>query len=305
MSAKVLIADDDMEIIELIRFTLEADNYHVITAADGEEALRKTNDEHPDLVVLDVNMPKLSGFEVCEKIRENSYTCLTPVILLTSLNQAKDRITGIKLGADEYMTKPFEPFELSSRVEALLKRTREFLSANPLTGLPGNVTIETEMKRRLKEGERFSVMYADIDNFKSFNDKYGFERGDNIIRLTAVILRSAVQELGNKTDFLGNIGGDDFVVVSTRDRIDGIAGKVIANFDELIPQQYDEDVRSRGYLWGIDRQGKETRFPLMSVSLGAVVIEPGEFRHYAEIAEKSKELLKRAKLTGKSNLVIG
>jgi diguanylate cyclase (GGDEF)-like protein len=303
MSAKILIADDDLDINELLKFTLESEEYTVITAYDGEEALRKTFEELPDLVVLDVNMPKLSGFEVCERIRENSGTCLIPIIILTSLHKTKDRITGIKLGADEYMSKPFEPLELAARVEALLRRTREFLSANPLTGLPGNVTIETEMKRRLRDGEQFSVIYADVDHFKSFNDKYGFERGDGIIRLIAVILRSAVTELGNHNDFLGNIGGDDFVIITTKEKVAAITDKAIRNFDDIIPLQYDENVRSRGYLWGIDRQGKETKFPLMSLSLGTVSVEPGRFSHYAQIAERAKDFLKRAKQQPGSTMV--
>ena len=305
MPAKILVADDDIDITELIRFTLEADDYQVITAGDGEEALRKACEEHPDLIILDVNMPRLTGFEVCEKIRDSSETCLIPIIMLTSLAKAKDRITGIKLGADEYLSKPFEPLELSARVEGLLKRTKESLSANPLTGLPGNITIEKEMKRRLKQGDAFSVIYADLDNFKAFNDKYGFERGDNVLRLISVIMRSSVTEEGNKNDFLGNIGGDDFIIITTGDRVEPLAKKIISMFDELIPGQYDEDVRGRGYMWGVNRQGEEVKFPLMTISIGAVTVEKGLYHHYSQVAERAKDLLKSAKTAQASNYVIG
>ncbi len=191
MSAKILVADDDLEIMELLKFTLEQEDFSVITASDGEEALTLVREEHPDIVLLDVNMPRLTGYEVCEKIREDGSTCLIPVIMLTSFSKTKDRLTGIKLGADDYIEKPFEPYEIVARIEGLLKRTKESLSANPLTGLPGNVTIEAEIRRRLEEGNTFSVIYMDIDHFKAYNDKYGFEKGDNVIRLAATIIRAA------------------------------------------------------------------------------------------------------------------
>ncbi|MHB9154450.1 MAG: response regulator transcription factor, partial [Endomicrobiales bacterium] len=170
MVEKILIADDDLEIIDLLKFTFEQENYLVVAVNDGEEALRRAKEEHPDVVILDVNMPKMTGFEVCEKIRQDGDTCLIPVIMLTSLDKAKDKITGLKLGADDYLAKPFEPFEIVARVEALIRRTKAALAANPLTFLPGNVSIEGEIRKRLEDGEPFSVVYTDIDYFKSFND---------------------------------------------------------------------------------------------------------------------------------------
>jgi diguanylate cyclase (GGDEF)-like protein len=292
---KILIADDDLEILELLKFTFENENYQVLTAVDGEEALRKSTDEKPDLVILDVNMPKLTGFEVCEKIRSNSNTCLIPVIMLTSLTKTKDRITGIKLGADEYLGKPFEPFELTARVEGLLKRTKESLSANPLTGQPGNITIESEIKDRLSSKEPFSVLYIDADNFKAFNDIYGFDKGDKVIKLIAVILRSTVAELGNKDDFLGHLGGEDFLIITSKEKMESICEKALSVFDSLIPCQYDEDVRSKGYVLTRDKDNKEVRHPLMSISIGALVIEPGKYRHYSEVIDAVKGIQKSAK----------
>lgn len=305
MDAKILIADDDPEVVELLRFTLEAEHYNVIVASDGEEAWRLTKEQLPDLVILDINMPKMNGFEVCENIRNDGSTCLIPIIMLTSLVRPKDRITGIKLGADEYLTKPFEPFELVARVENLLKRTRQALAANPLTGLPGNISIENEIKSRLQNKNVFAVLYTDVDNFKAFNDKYGFERGDSVIRLTAVILRSVVAETGEKDDFVGHIGGEDFVVITSPTKVGPIAEKVIENFDRLIPGQYDEDVRQRGYIWAVGRDGKESKFPLMTISIGATIVEPGRFQHYSQVIERVKEMLKAAKTKEGSTLVVG
>lgn len=302
---KILIADDDLEIQELLRFTFEQESYQVVAASDGEMALRLIRQEQPDIIVLDVNMPKMSGYEVLEKVRENGATCLIPVIMLTSLGKTKDRLTGIKLGADEYLSKPFEVLELVTRVEGLLVRTQQSLSANPLTGLPGNISIENEIRKRLEDRQEFSVLYSDVDNFKSFNDKYGFERGDNAIRMTASVLRAAVNEAGNADDFLGCIGGEDFVIITTPDKAVAIAAKMIENFDRQSPELYDEDARQRGYIWGVNRQGQETQFSLMTISIGVVNVGKDTYRHYSQVVEKAKEALKTAKDTPSSKYVVG
>ncbi|PKN01390.1 MAG: diguanylate cyclase response regulator [Elusimicrobia bacterium HGW-Elusimicrobia-1] len=302
-NAKIFIADDDAEILDLLIYTLESEHYTVVTASDGDTALRKIVEEKPDLIILDVNMPGMSGFEVCQKVRENSDICLTPVIILSSLAKTKDRITGIKLGADEYLTKPFEPFELAARVEGLLKRARESLAASPLTGLPGNVSIETEIKNRLAGAEEFCVIYSDLDHFKSYNDRYGFDRGDAVIKLVSTIFRTAVAEEGNSKDFIGHIGGDDFVVVTTPDKCRGIAQKIAAVFGALIINQYDTDARKNGFVSGKDRAGAPAQFPIMTISTGCAKVVPGKFPHYSLVVEKARELLKTAKTQTGNSLV--
>jgi diguanylate cyclase (GGDEF)-like protein len=224
--------------------------------------------------------------------------------MLTSLSKTKDLITGIKLGADEYLSKPFETFELVARVEGMLRRTKASIAANPLTCLPGNVSIEAEIVKHLEGVNDFAVAYIDVDNFKSFNDKYGFERGDKVIRLISVILKSAVAEFGNLDDFIGNLGGEDFVIVTTPDKLEAIAKKIIFSFDSLVPQQYDEDVRARGYLWGVNRQGQEVQFPIMTISIGAVVVKPNSGKTYSQVVEQSKDMLKKAKLDSKSSFIV-
>ncbi|MFH1379167.1 MAG: response regulator [bacterium] len=296
MKAKVLIADDDEEIRDLLRFSLEDDEYQVIETRDGQQAWEQIISEKPDLIILDVMMPKLTGYEVCEKVRSDGNTCLIPVIILTSLTQTKDKITGIKLGADEYLTKPFEPFELTMRVEGLLKRTRESLSANPLTALPGNISIEKEIKRLLEDNFSFTVVYLDADNFKAYNDKYGFERGDGVIRVIASIVRDAVKTLGGERDFIGHIGGEDFIIITQPERAELICIRIIENFESHIAQQYDEDVRQRGYIWGVDRNGNKIQFPIMTVSIGIVEkVDKSRFKHYSQVVDKAKTLLKSAK----------
>lgn len=305
MSPKILIADDDTEVMELLKFTFESEGYTIVSASDGEEALALVKDEHPDIVILDINMPKLSGFEVCEKIRADGATCLIPVIMLTSYSKTKDRITGLKLGADDYLDKPFEPVEIVARVEGLIKRTKESLSANPLTGMPGNVTIEAEIKKRLEEGGIFAVIYLDLDHFKAYNDKYGFEKGDNVIRLVATIIRASSSAAGNKDDFIGNIGGDDFIIVTTPDKVNDYSSLIVKYFDDMIIQQYNDEDRVNRYMAGVNRQGEAVKFSIMSVSIGVANVEKNKYRHYSQIVEQAKDMLKKAKLKEGSSLEIG
>ncbi|MEW6042468.1 MAG: response regulator, partial [Elusimicrobiota bacterium] len=288
--AKILIADDDIEIQELLKFTFENEGYQTIIVGDGEEAVRKTQLENPDLLVLDIMMPKLTGFEVCEKIRQDPAFSLLPIVMLTSLTQVKDRITGIKLGADEYVPKPFEPYELVARVEGLLKRVKTSISASPLTGLPGLVTAENEVKTLLDERKSFGLSYIDIDNFKSYNEKYGFEHGDEFIKIFVGILRQAQIEILGEPGRIYHIGGEDFLMISPQSSCEQIAKRIIELFDTAVLHAYDEDATKRGYIWIVDKVGNELKIPLMSVSIGVAVVDSSQYKHYVQAIEQAKEM---------------
>lgn len=297
--ARVLLVEDDPELTEFVRFMLEQEKYQVITAGDGENALVKARTERPDLILLDVLLPKIHGFEVCQRLRQDPATCLIPIIMVTSLTAIKDRITGFKLGADEYVSKPFEPVELLARVERLIERTRQNIAANPLTGLAGGVTLEQEIQRRLKDGDKFTVGCADANGLGVFNDMYGFERGDGVIRLLGTILRSAAQELGNRNDLVVHWGADDFALVSTPSRAEVVSARILENVESLIPMQYDEASRNRGH-WA-DKNGK-TR-PFLSLALGLVDVMPGLYQHQAQVLDRARAALAEAKAKGGNQMV--
>ncbi len=297
--ARVLLVEDDPELTEFVRFMLEQEKYQVITAGDGENALAKARTERPDLILLDVLLPKIHGFEVCQRLRQDPATCLIPIIMVTSLTAIKDRITGFKLGADEYVSKPFEPVELLARVERLIERTRQNIAANPLTGLAGGVTLEQEIQRRLKEGDKFTVGCADANGLGAFNDMYGFERGDGVIRLLGTILRSAAQELGNRNDLVVHWGADDFALVSTPSRAEVVSARILENVESLIPMQYDEASRNRGH-W-TDKNGKSQ--PFLSLALGLVDVMPGLYQHQAQVLDRARAALSEAKAKGGNQVV--
>jgi len=185
----------------------------------------------------------------------------------------------------------------------VLRRTARDLEANPLTRLPGNVSILDELSSRLESKTLFAVCYIDIDKFKSYNDKYGFEHGDEVIRETARILIQATHKTGNPTDFIGHIGGDDFVIVTTPDVVDNLCKKIIADFEKESPSFYNETDRKKGYIIGLDRKGKEQKIPLLSVSIGVVTNEFRNVEHVAQIGEIGAELKSFAKSLERSNYV--
>jgi len=298
-----LIVDDDPDILDVLEITLSEENYEILKARDGEEALKIIRSKPLDLVLVDYNMPRMNGRQVCTEVKKDVLLGLLPIIMVTGKGDIEDKVGGIEAGADDYIVKPFEPKELLARIRMILRRTEKNLEANPLTRLPGNISILNELGRRIEDKSPFAVCYLDLDKFKSFNDKYGFEHGDEVIRETARILIRTVKELGDKDDFIGHIGGDDFVIVTRPVTADKLCEKVIADFDATIPSFYNETDRKNGYILAHDRQGKSRKIPLMSISIGVVTNESRKIEHVAEIGEIGAELKSYAKKVGKSNCI--
>jgi DNA-binding response OmpR family regulator len=303
MAIKILVVDDDPDIRDVLKLTLSEENYEVLEAGDGEKALKMIETKLPNLVLLDYNIPKMDGGEVCRRVKKDILMRHLPIIMVTGKGDINDKVVGIDAGADDYIVKPFEPKELLARIRMILRRTERDLEANPLTRLPGNVSILNELDRRLNSKEIFAVCYADLDKFKAYNDKYGFEHGDAVIRETARILILAVQETGTPEDFIGHIGGDDFVVVTTPNIVDPLCEKIIADFEKTSPNFYSDTDRKNGYIVGHDRQGKEQRIPLLSISIGVVTNQTRKIDHVAQIGEIGAELKEYAKSLERSNYV--
>ncbi len=293
--SQILIVDDEVDIRRLVALQLEGEGYRTTTVGSGTEALYVAQ-QHPfDLIILDLMLPDLDGFTVLGGLRAQPRSTLTPIILLSALDAPSEKVRGLQLGADDYVTKPFSGAELSARVQAAIRRSELEGSANPSTRLPGNVTIERAIWQRIDQETPFAVCYSDLDNFKAFNDTYSFLKGDAIIQQTARVLTSAVRDYGNPDDFVGHIGGDDFVIITTPDRVAAICQAAIARFDEVAPLFYDTEVRKRGYIESIDRQGNPAQFPLVSISIGVVTNRKRPFRHPGEVAQRSVEPKKYAK----------
>jgi diguanylate cyclase (GGDEF)-like protein len=303
MPIKVLVVDDDPDIRDILKLTLAEENYTILEAADGEEALKIITSKPLDLVLLDYKIPKIDGRQLVQRVKNDLLLRHLPIIMVTGKRELEDKVVGLDAGADDYITKPFEPKELLARIRMTLRRTERDLEANPLTKLPGNVSILNELSLRLEKKSLFAVAYIDLDKFKSYNDKYGFEFGDEVIRETARILIKTVHEQGNPDDFIGHIGGDDFVIITTPEKVDNLCKQVISEFKGKSLSFYNEEDKNRGYIIAKDRKGKEEKISLLSISIGVVTNASCQITHVAEISEIGAELKGYAKSLEGNNYV--
>jgi diguanylate cyclase (GGDEF)-like protein len=288
--ARILVVEDDPHIAHILRFQLEAAGYAVRTAENGREGLELVLAEPPDLVLTDLMMPVMDGHELCRRIKDDFRTAQIPVILLTAKAEVGDKVAAFDLGANDYVVKPHNRDELLLRVRNLLNWSRTQREANPLTGLPGNLAIEREVLRRLDSHAPFVFLYIDADNFKAFNDHYGYQRGDEAIRIMARLIGDVLVEHGNRNDFLGHVGGDDFVVVTTPDRFEAIGAALIARFDREIEALYRPEDRKRGHIKVFNRRGEEEEFPVMSVTVAAIPSNRYRITHLAQLNDLASEL---------------
>ena len=305
---KVLVVDDDPVLLRMVQtFLLSSeDPYEVLLAGNGKEALRIARAEIPDLVLLDLMMPEMDGIEVCVQLRASRSTYLIPVIMLTASALHDHRLEALRTGVDDYLSKPFDPEELEVRIQSLIRRIRLSRASNPLTGLPGNLAIEHELNQRLARGETLACAYLDIDNFKAFNDYYGFEKGDECIRLVAEVLIEAVEAKGSESDFLGHIGGDDFILITGIDSVEEVLDKVGDLFDARVRHLYSAEDREKGWIEILNRQKESTRYPITSLSIGVSTNDKRELSNALEVSEIATELKKAAKARspGRSNYII-
>ncbi len=297
---RILACDDDPDILDVIDITFSSEGFEVFTAEDGQKAWDILQRIHVDVVIADYVMPNMDGVTLCSKIKNDPLLCQIPVLLVTGKGETEDKITGLRSGADDYIVKPFEPQELVLRVENLLKRTKLILDTNPLTHLPGNNAITEELNKFINSNKIFGVVYADLNHFKSYNDKYGFAAGDNAIKLTASIICEEVKKI-DPNAFIGHIGGDDFVFITEQtEKIEQICENIIQKFDQIIPKLYDEQSVRIGYITTLNRNHQLEKFPLMKISLAIVTNERRKISHPGQLSQIAAEIKKKVKEMNKS-----
>ena len=295
MKKTVLIVDDEPHVVESIKTELESNGYRVVVSTNGKSAVELAKKVRPDLILLDILMPKLSGLEVCSRLRNDFLTSRIPIVILTVLSDTRKKVIAIEGGADDFLTKPFDPEEVVARIRMIIRRTETNIGSNPLTRLPGNTEIYREIEYRLKARRKFAMGYVDIDNFKSYDDKYGYEKGDKVIIETGMMLQGALARCGNKKDFIGHIGGDDFVFITTHSKVEAICQLIIKRFEDVVPSFYHEEDRSRGYIECEDRRGNLNRFPFLTISIGVVSNAKRKLQSHIHVAEIATEMKNFAK----------
>ncbi len=291
---RVLVVDDDAKIGSICSEVLASLGFEVAVVGSLDEARRSLRERRPDVILLDVGLPDGDGFVFIEEIKAERASGHISVIFLSARAETASKIRALKLGGDDYITKPFDALELGARVESVLRRKEQELSASPTTQLPGSNAIEREVQRRLMGRRPFAFCYLDLDNLKAYNDYYGFAKADGVVRQTGDLLREIFAQEGSAGDFLGHVAGDDFVFITAPDSVDRICQRAIEAFDRIIPLYYDRQDRERGHIEAEDRFGEKRKFPIMSVSIVAVMSD-GVTHDHAELARRAADMKKRAK----------
>jgi diguanylate cyclase (GGDEF)-like protein len=291
----ILLADDDRDITRFVEVNLRLEGFNVAVADDGVAALTQAIALEPDLVVLDIMMPRMDGHQVLTKLRGDSRTAHVPVIILSAKSLPAERTLGLNVGADDYIIKPYDPLELVARVKAVLRRADKAFVLSPTTGLPGKIRIQQQLQGRIDRGTPMSVIHADLDRFWTYNRHYGYRRGDEVIKMTTQVLRRTAHSLAGFNSFVGYIGGDDFVAILPPDKAEEFAQQVIASFDRQVPGLYDSVEAADGFIRVEDLGGLSKRYPLISISLGIASDSHRRFRDHSDILEATSKLLNRAK----------
>jgi len=310
---KILIADPQLLDQATLIGTLKTD-YQVVTATSVKEVLKELKTNSIDMILLETTLADGGGFDLCKKLKGDEKTAELPVIFVTTFNDVAAEAKAFEAGAGDFITKPLyapiirarikNQLKLYEAIKELKRLNRLALDANPNTGLPGNNSIMDELKRVLAEGEPVTVIYADLDNFKVYNDIYGFAQGDNVIIFTANVIRVSLHIAGCGNAFLGHIGGDDFVIILPSEKCQAAADEIIKRIDQGIREFYSAEDLERGHIIAADRGGKKKTYPLVSLSLGGIDLTRRSLSTPLEIIDICTETKKAAKARKGSNLFL-
>lgn len=258
----------------------------------------------PSLIIIHEDTVKSSVIDVCNKIRENDDNRITPIIVISSNTDHAHRVEILKASVEHYIKKPIDEEYLYYTIINIIKLLDINRTVSPLTGLPGNVQIQAEMKKRLMNKEKFVMMYIDLDNFKAYNDIYGFVKGDEIIKFTARTVLKNVHEIDLEKGFVGHIGGDDFIAIISNDNFEKLCQNIILDFDYNVLDFFTQEDISKGYIEVENRKGVVEQFPLTSISIGVVEVDEENFKNILEIGEVGAQVKHLSKTIQGSTYVI-
>ncbi len=289
---RILVVEDDADISNMLRIYFTSLGYEVLVAARGGEVLERCKHQLPHVIVLDIMLPDIDGYAVCKQLRTSLRTSHIPIIFLTQKDERSDRIAGLELGADDYITKPFDIEELRLRVQNAQRRAERESLTNPTTGLPSGKLIEEQL-RLLMRKKNWALLYIGLPGIETFGDAYGFVAGDEVLRFAALVISETVDKLGTPDDFIGHVGADDFIVIVPADRAKAIADALTKRFNEEVVTHYNFKDRNQGYIVVKDQAGQEQHVPLMKMAVGTLLASAEQFTDIREITEAAAEARRR------------
>lgn len=287
--ARLLVVEDDHDISQMLSIFFSGLGYDVDVAPRGEEALDKTRQTMPHLIVLDIMLPDIDGYEVCRRLRTNTRTSHIPVIFLTQKDERSDKLQGLELGADDYITKPFDIEELKLRVQNAIARAERESLTDPQSGLPSGRLIEDQLRKIIRE-KAWALLDVKINNLDAFKEVYGFIAANDVLRFTGMLIGDVLDEVGMSSyDFVGHAGGDNFVVIGDYESSQKLISALKEKFSEAIKTHYNFIDRDQGFLTLKDDKGNTHQSPLMTISIGMVSPRTHSFADIREITEIAAE----------------
>jgi diguanylate cyclase (GGDEF)-like protein len=287
--ARLLVVEDDIDISNMLKIYFTSLGYDVDVAARGSDALDKTRQVLPHLIVLDIMLPDIDGYEVCRSLRTSTRTSHIPVIFLTQKDERSDRLQGLELGADDYITKPFDIEELKLRVMGAIRRSEREALTDPRSGLPAGRLIEEQLRLTIRQSV-WAYMDIRINHFDQFKDVYGFVAADDVLRFAAMLMSEVVDELGKSNDFIGHAGGDNFVIITNDGTAANIRNRLKTRFADEVQTHYNFMERQQGFIMAANAEGQVEKTPLMTFSIGIVTPKKQSFADIREITELAAEV---------------
>ncbi|HEX5838686.1 MAG TPA: response regulator [Anaerolineales bacterium] len=295
--ARLLVVEDDIDIGNMLKIYFSGMGFDVDVAVRGSDALERTKQVLPHLIVLDIMLPDIDGYEVCRSLRTSMRTSHIPVIFLTQKDERSDKLQGLELGADDYITKPFDIEELKLRVQGAIRRSERESLTDPRSGLPAGRLIEEQLRRIIREKD-WALLDARVNQFDSFKDVYGFVAGDDVLRFTAMLIGEVVDEMGTTSDFIGHAGGDNFIIITTETKGDAIKARLKERFDQEVLTHYNFIDREQGFVSAPSSDGTTVKVPFMTMSVGVVSPSRHTFADIREITELAAEARRQDAATG-------
>ena len=287
--ARLLVVEDDKDISNMLKIYFTGLGYDVDVAPRGSEALEKTRTVLPHLIVLDIMLPDIDGYEVCRKLRQSTRSSHIPVIFLTQKDERSDKLQGLELGADDYITKPFDIEELKLRVQGAIRRSEREALTDPRSGLPAGRLIEEQLRLTIRKSE-WAYMDIRINYFDQFKDVYGFVAADDVLRFAAMLMSEVVDDVGSSSDFIGHAGGDNFVIITSDDKADKIRERLKERFAEEVQTHYNFMDRQQGFIMAANAENQTEKTPLMTFSIGIVTPKQQSFADIREITELAADV---------------
>ncbi len=287
--ARLLVVEDDNDISNMLKIYFGGLGYDVDVAARGSDALEKTRQVLPHLIVLDIMLPDIDGYEVCRTLRTSTRTSHIPVIFLTQKDERSDKLQGLELGADDYITKPFDIEELKLRVMGAIRRSEREALTDPRSGLPAGRLIEEQLRLTIRQSD-WAYMDIRINHFDQFKDVYGFVAADDLLRFAAMLMSEVVDELGKSNDFIGHAGGNNFVIITHDEAAANIRNRLKMRFADEVQTHYNFMERQQGFIMAANAEGQVEKTPLMTFSIGVVTPKQQTFADIREITELAAEV---------------